>query len=102
MTRRELKTDRGNSAYSREACCAAFSTSPSPLSFSPLLLAFVADPLLAGSSSGLGWGGTAWDREQGGWYGFCWVLGGQDCPANMRQTVAKTELAVQVLSAALL
>ena len=106
MTRRELKTDRGNSAYSREERCAAFSTSPSPLSFSPLLLAFVADPLLAGSSSGLGWGHWWYCMleagNRGGWYGFCWVLGGQDCPANMRQTVAKTELAVQVRSAALL
>ena len=40
--------------------------------------------------------------SRGGWYDFCWVLGGQDCPANMRQTVTKTELAVQVRSAALL
>ena len=38
----------------------------------------------------------------GGWYGFCWVLGGHDCPANMRQTVSKAELAVQVRSVALL
>ena len=56
----------------------------------------MAGPLLAGSSSGLGGGGTASDKKQGGWYGFCWGLGGQDCPANMRQTVIKTELVVQV------
>ena len=97
-----LKTDRGNSASLREERCAPFLTPPSPVSISPLLLAFVTAPLLAGSSSGLGWDGTAWGRKQGGWYSFCWLLGGQDCPANMRQTFVKTMLAVQVRSVVLL
>ena len=60
MIWRELKTDRGISAPSREERRAAFSTSPSPLSIFHLCIASVTPPLLAGSSSGLGWDGTAW------------------------------------------
>ena len=101
-----VKTDRGNSAYSREERCAAFLTSPSPISISPLLLAFVTVPLLAraaaAASGARGMVLLGAESTGAGNYGFCWVLGGQDCPANMRQTVFKTKLVLQVRSVVLL
>ena len=99
MTRRELKTDRGIHVR-RGVLLFQLLLVPPPCPPSFLRSWRAHSPRAAAAASGgvvlLG------ARSRGGWYGFRWVLGGQDCPANMRQTVAKTELAVQVRSAPLL